>query len=109
MPLLKPEGLIHGHYECRSLDETLPLFTDLLACDVLQRDGAMASVQHPNTNWTLVMHEAGEDAPDKPRGNHYGFRVADHKEIEAAWKYIDARKDDYKLVSLSEPSGGHFA
>jgi catechol 2,3-dioxygenase-like lactoylglutathione lyase family enzyme len=109
MALLKPEGLIHGHYECRSLGETLPLFTDLLACDVLQRDGAMAAVRHPNTDWTLVMHEAGADAPDKPRGNHYGFRVADHQEIEAAWEYIDARKDEYKLVSLSKPSGGHFA
>jgi catechol 2,3-dioxygenase-like lactoylglutathione lyase family enzyme len=109
MALLKPVGLIHGHYECRSLDDTLPLFTDLLACDVLQHDGAMAAVRHPNTDWTLVMHEAGPGAPDKPHGNHYGFRVADHREIEAAWKYIDAHKDQYGLTSLSTPQGGHFA
>ncbi|MCH7573154.1 MAG: hypothetical protein IH891_09600, partial [Planctomycetes bacterium] len=31
MAILKLEGLVHGHYECRSLDETLPVFTDLLA------------------------------------------------------------------------------
>ena len=109
MALLKPEGLIHGHYECRSLDDTLPLFTDLLACEVLQRSGAMAAVRHPNTDWTLVMHEAGLAAPDKPRANHYGFRVANHKEIEAAWKYIDSRLEQYRITSLSNPQGGHFA
>ena len=53
MALLKPEGLVHGHYECRSLDETLPLFTDLLACDVVLRDGPMAAVRHPNTDLDL--------------------------------------------------------
>ena len=35
--MLKPIGLIEGHYECRSLDETLPVFTDLLAMEVVQR------------------------------------------------------------------------
>ena len=29
--MLNTTGLIAGHYECRSLDETLPVFTDLLA------------------------------------------------------------------------------
>ena len=27
--MLKTTGLIAGHYECRSLAETLPVFTDL--------------------------------------------------------------------------------
>ena len=59
MALLQPEGLIHGHYECKSLDRSLPIFTDLLACDVSGREGTSAFVQHPNTAWTIIVHEAG--------------------------------------------------
>ena len=84
MSVLEPEGLTYGHYECRSLTETLPIFTDLLATDVVASDGQVAVLKHPNTDWRLVVHEAGAGAPAKPPGNHYGFRVADHAEIEAA-------------------------
>src|SRR5258708_9604531 len=70
--MLKPIGLTHGHYECRALDETLPVFTDLLAMNVVERANGEAVVQHPNTGWRLVVHEAGRGAPDKPHNNHYG-------------------------------------
>ena len=107
--MLKLEGLIHGHYECRSLDETLPVFVDLLAAEVVDRRDGMAVVKHPNTGWLLVVHEGGPDAPDKPHGNHYGFRVADHTEIEAAWEYIDRHKERYGITGLREPTASHFA
>ena len=35
--MLKPIGMTEGHYECRSLDETLPIFTELLAAEVIER------------------------------------------------------------------------
>ena len=38
--MLKTTGLIAGHYECRSLAETLPIFTDLLAMEVVERKPA---------------------------------------------------------------------
>ena len=109
MAILKLEGLVHGHYECRSLDETLPVFTDLLAAEVVDRRGGTAVVKHPNTDWLLVVHEGGPDAPTKPRRNHYGFRVADHTEIKAAWEYIHERQDDYGITGLREPGASHFA
>ena len=82
--MLHPIGLTHGHYECRSLDQTLPVFTDLLAMKVLERGAGQAIVAHPNTAWRLVVHEGGPDAPDKPHNNHYGVRVARPGEIAAA-------------------------
>ena len=109
MAILKLEGLVHGHYECRSLDETLRVFTDLLAAEVVDRRDGTAIVKHPNTDWLLVVHEGGPDAPTKPHGNHYGFRVADHTEIEAAWSYIHERQDDYGITGLREPGASHFA
>ena len=109
MALMQPEGLVHGHYECRSLDETLPVFTDLLAAEVVERRNDLAVVKHPNTELLLIVHEGGTDAPDKPSGNHYGFRVADHTEVEAAWDYISQHQDEYGIRSISKPSASHFA
>ena len=79
--MLKPIGMTEGHYECRSLDETLPIFTELLAAEVIERTDKQAVVKHPNTKWRLVIHEGGPDSKNKPHTNHYGFRVGSPKEI----------------------------
>ena len=100
--MLKPIGLIEGHYECRSLDETLPVFTDLLAMEIIERKANQATIKHPNTDWRLVVHESGAAAPEKTFDNHYGFRVASHTEVEAAWEYIEANKQS--IASTRSPS-----
>ena len=41
--------------------------------------------------------------------NHYGFRVANHQEVEAAWKYIEAHKAKYNLSKITKPQSAHFA
>lgn len=109
MPLLKTTGLIAGHYECRSLAETLPVFTDLLAMEVIERKTDQATLKHPNTDWRLIVHEGGPNAAEKTFDNHYGFRVASHQEVEAAWNYIEAHKEEYKLSKITKPQSAHFA
>lgn len=106
--MLKPVGLTHGHYECRSLEQTLPVFTDLLAMKVVERREGEAVVAHPNTGWRLVVHEGGPDAPDKPHNNHYGLRVAHAGEIDAAFEYLDSHKEKYAL-RVARPREQHFA
>ena len=105
----KPTGLICGHYECRSLDETLPIFTDLLALEIVERHDHLAVVKHPNTDWSLIVHQGGTNAPAKPHNNHYGFRVAHHEEIEAAYRYLEANKARYGIKSVTKPHEAHFA
>ena len=107
--MLKPIGLTHGHYECRRLDETLPVLTELCAMQVIERRNGEAVLQHPNTAWKLVVHEGGADAPDKPHNNHYGWRVASEQEIDAAWQYLEAHKERYQLGRISRPQTQHFA
>jgi catechol 2,3-dioxygenase-like lactoylglutathione lyase family enzyme len=107
--MLKPIGLTHGHYECRSLDETLPIFTDLLAMKVVSRSDGEALVQHPNTAWRLVVHEGGPGAPNKPHNNHYGVRVTSAEEVDAAHAYLVANKARYGLRRISPPRSQHFA
>jgi len=63
--MLKTTGLIAGHYECRSLAETLPVFTDLLAMEVEKKQAGEAILKHPNTEWRLIIHESGPDGPEK--------------------------------------------
>ena len=107
--MLKTTGLIAGHYECRSLAETLPVFTDLLAMEIVEQKPGEATVKHPNTDWRLIVHEGGPDAPEKTFDNHYGFRVASHEEVEAAWKYLEAHKEKYHLSKITKPQSAHFA
>jgi catechol 2,3-dioxygenase-like lactoylglutathione lyase family enzyme len=107
--MLKTTGLIEGHYECRSLDETLPVFTDLLAMEIVERKAGQATIKHPNTDWRLIVHEGGPGAPEKTFDNHYGFRVATHTEVEAAWEYVEAHKDKYRISKITKPQSAHFA
>src|SRR5580765_8894206 len=107
--MLKTTGLVAGHYECRSLDDTLPVFTELLAMEVVERKASEATLKHPNTDWRLIMHEGGPNALEKTFDNHYGFRVGTHEEVEAAWKSIEAHKDKYRLSKITKPQSAHFA
>jgi catechol 2,3-dioxygenase-like lactoylglutathione lyase family enzyme len=107
--MIKTLCFSHAHYECRSLGQTLPVFTDLLAADVVERKPGEAIVKHPNTDVLLVVHEGGLEAPDKPHGNHYGFRVADHKDIDRAFEYLEAHKEKYGIKNVTPPAGSHFA
>ena len=107
--MLKPIGLTEGHYECRSLDETLPIFTDLLALEIVERKDHGAVLKHPNTAWRLVVHEAGPNAANKPHTNHYGFRVSSSREIPRAYEYLTDHKDQYKIKSVTKPHEAHFA
>ena len=109
MSILHTTGLVAGHYECRSLAETLPVFTDLLAMEIVEQKAGEATLEHPNTDCRLIVHEGGADAPEKGFDNHYGFRVAHHEEVEAAWKYIEANKEKYHLSEITTPQSSHFA
>jgi catechol 2,3-dioxygenase-like lactoylglutathione lyase family enzyme len=87
----------------------LPIFTDILALDIVERHNGLAVVKHPNTDWSLIVHEGGANAPAKPHNNHYGFRVAHHEEIEAAYSYLEANRARYGIKSVTKPHEAHFA
>ena len=107
--MIEPVSLSQGHYECRSLDATLPVLTGLLAMEVLERNTDCAMLKHPNTEWRLVVHEGGPDAATKPLANHYGFRVETTGEIEAAHEFISAHKGEYAIELVARPYDIHLA
>ncbi len=106
--MLEPTGLVAGHYECRSLQQTLPILQDLLALEVVARDDGETVLKHPNTGWKLIAHESGPDAPDKPFQHHYGVRVATNREIDKAHEYLQSKKREYK-IKIIQPKENHNA
>jgi len=80
-----------------------------LAAEIVERTEKQAVVKHPNTAWRLVMHEGGPNAANKPHTNHYGFRVANSREIPQAYEYISDHKAQYKIKSVTKPHEAHFA
>jgi catechol 2,3-dioxygenase-like lactoylglutathione lyase family enzyme len=106
--MLKPIGLVNGHYECRSLKQSVPILTDLLALEIVDEKAGEVTLKHPNTDWLIIVHEGGSAAADKPLRNHYGVRVATNAEIDRADAYLERRKDEFK-IDIMKPRNYHLA
>jgi catechol 2,3-dioxygenase-like lactoylglutathione lyase family enzyme len=81
--------------------------TDLLAFEIIAEKSREAMLKHPNTDWLLVLHEAGADAPTKQMHNHWGVRVATTQEVDRAYEYLNTHKTEYKLGSVGKPLWNH--
>lgn len=107
--MIEPIAFTEGLWETRSFDETLPVLTEIPAVEVIDRRCQEAIVQHPNTDWRPVMHEAGAEAAEKPLLNHYGVRVASRGEGDRAWQCVNEIKDRYRLSKITKAVYNHLA
>ena len=105
--MMKPIGLSATHMECRSLKESVPVLTELLAFEKLAEQPGEVKLKHPNTDWLLYVHESGGDAPVKQMHNHWGVRVATTGEIDAAYEYLMAHKEKYGIRQIGKPLYNH--
>jgi len=118
--MIKPVGLVNGHYECRSFEQTVPILQELLALEIVSQVNGNVTMKHPNTDWLLALHES-PGAPDKPHYHHYGVRVATDQEVDIAYEYLQKRKNDLGLkiippetrriahsVHFVEPGGNYW-
>jgi catechol 2,3-dioxygenase-like lactoylglutathione lyase family enzyme len=93
--------------ECRNLRESMAVMTDLLAFEKISEKPGEATLKHPNTDWRLVLHDAGPDATAKQMHNHWGVRVATAEEVDRAYDYLRAHKVEYKLGAIGQPTWSH--
>ncbi len=105
--MLRAIALAEAHMECRYLKETLPVLTDLLAFEKVAEGPGEVTLKHPNTDWVLIVHEAGPDAPIKQMHNHFGVRVSTKKEVDAACEYLNTHKEKYGLKQIGQPGYSH--
>jgi catechol 2,3-dioxygenase-like lactoylglutathione lyase family enzyme len=109
-PVIKPTGLVSGHTEVRFLDESIPVLSKVLALDLIERRDREAVLQHPNTGWKLIVHEGGDEVKDKPERNHYGVRVSNNQEVDHAYHFLLAHKEELglkKVVKRRERDGSY--
>jgi len=109
-PAVESLGIVKGHYECNYLEQTVPVLSELLALEVVDRGDKEVTMKHPNTDWLLVVHESGPNVPDKPFRNHYGVRVTDNREVDRAHEYLMAKKEELhlkKVVMRNERVGSY--
>jgi catechol 2,3-dioxygenase-like lactoylglutathione lyase family enzyme len=105
--MIKPLALSATHMECRILAESSAAMTDLLAFERVSEGPGEATLKHPNTDWRLVLHEAGPGAPAKQMHNHWGVRVMTAREVDSAYEYLTAHKAQYKLGAIGKPTWSH--
>jgi catechol 2,3-dioxygenase-like lactoylglutathione lyase family enzyme len=105
--MIKPLTLFATHMECRNLGESMVVMTDLLAFEKISEKPREAILKHPNTDWLLVLHDAGPDAPAKQMHNHWGVRVMTAEEVDRAYEYLTAHKAQYKLGAIGKPTWSH--
>jgi catechol 2,3-dioxygenase-like lactoylglutathione lyase family enzyme len=106
--MLKPTGLINGHYECRSFAESLPILKEFLALEVVAETHGDKIIKHPNTDWRIVAHENGTAAPIKSMRNHYGVRVTTDAEVDRATEYLESQKLNFG-IKVIKPRENHNA
>ena len=61
--MLNPTGLIHGHYECRSFNQTIPILNDILALEVV---GENSSKKFSNIRIRTGGLSSMKTAPTRP-------------------------------------------
>ena len=105
--MIHTTGLAATHMECRNLQDSLKVLTELLAFEKLLEKPGEATLKHPNTHWKLVVHDAGAEAPAKPMHNHWGVRVVSPEEVDRAYEYLVAHKSEYKLGAIGKPTWSH--
>lgn len=105
--MIRPVAFTEAHMECRFLSETLPVLCELLAFEKIAERPGEAVLKHPNTAWRLVVHEGGAGAPPKQMHNHFGVRVENPKEVDAAFAYLQAHKERYGLKQIGQPGYSH--
>src|SRR5205807_715587 len=96
-----------AHLEARSLEDTVPVLTDLLALEKIGEGPDSVILKHPNTPWVMTVHEGGPDAPPKAGGNHYGVRVITKEELTVAHQYLSLHADEYGLTAIRDPNFSH--
>lgn len=105
--MIQTTALSNAHMECRSLNETIPVLTNLLAFEKVAEGAHGTTLKHPNSQWLLTVHDGGPEAAEKQMHNHFGVRVTQKKEIDAAYEYLTAHQKEYGLEQIRVPANSH--
>jgi len=105
--MLQPISFSHTHMESSALEESVVTLTDLFGFQRIASSDGSVTLKHPNTQWLLVVHDGGPDAPPKEFQHHWGVRGLRNDEVKASYQYLLDYKDEYGLRQVTEPEYSH--
>ena len=82
--MVRTYGLTHVAVAVRDLDRTQAFYSALLGAVVVYRDAAFLQMQTPGSRDVLVFEKDGRKAGQAGGVLHFGFRLTEEKDIEAA-------------------------
>jgi catechol 2,3-dioxygenase-like lactoylglutathione lyase family enzyme len=86
--VVKTYGLSHIAVAVRDLDVTQSFYSEVLGAVVVYRDGGFLQMQTPGTRDVLVFEKNEKMAGRAGGVLHFGFRLTNEKDIEAARQVV---------------------
>jgi lactoylglutathione lyase len=107
--VIETEGLTHLHLFVADLDRSLRFYREVFGFEEMFRDGrTMVFLRPPNGSDTIALNEVPEKAGVTGGVDHYGFRLVDKGQLDAA--IAEVERAGGRLVERGERvSGGPFA
>ena len=87
-PVVKTYGLTHVAVAVRDLDRTQLFYSGILGAVVVYRDAGLMQMQTPGSRDVLVFEKNAKKAGKAGGVLHFGFRLTQEKDIDAARKAV---------------------
>jgi len=109
--MIKTQGLTHIHIAVRDLQRSMAFYKSVFGMEERFWDGpAMVFLNTPGSKDTITLRQADAQEPVGPAGGigHFGFRLADRSDLDAAVQAIVAA-GGRALEQGQHPSGERYA
>ncbi len=104
--MIETQGLTHLHLFVVDLDRSLRFYHEAFGFEEIFRDGpTMVFLRPPSSSDTITLNEEPARAGAAGGIDHFGFRLADHTELDDAIGHVE--KAGGRLIERGEHSPGH--
>ncbi len=87
--MIRTRGLTHIALSVRDAERTFRFYHEVFGVAALYRETGLIQAQTPGA-WDILVFEEGEPRAGKPGGaKHFGFRLVDPADIDAAAKEVE--------------------
>ena len=98
--MIRTHGLTHIALAVRDVERSLRFYSQVFGVVEVFREEGFAQVQTPGSRDVIVLEEKGANAGKTGGVAHFGFRLTDPADIEAAAREVE--RGDGKILSRGE-------
>lgn len=109
-PVLKLKFLSHGTLECRDLERSRTFYEKFLGLEVMQTsDRSLLMRLGGNNTLAVVANKNRKVEAEMPVYNHNGLDVSTDADVDATFKTVQEKAEEWGLAVLTEPVEMHGA